>query len=500
VPASENGDLAQNPHVLQGFVAALDGLPYQPATKPATKALGRFNTTEGNMGRIYHMTWVPRRRGWMKEYKGKKYAVSCRQLGAPDTKDGSYQQANEWWQRRRAEIDLQAAPPRPGTTEALSALLAAWKGEPLESVADAGAVLLEMMAHFVDNPIPPVVAQAVLGPARVNQLEAGARVLLETPATQEKSVQAQVERWVSTQRQLVATGNTTPDEADNRRICLQHFRDWVGAAADVSSIDAQRLHGFYCWCLAKVEERHKDKNHKAGWSSDYAKKVFSTARRFVRFLWESGLIELPRNIGSKWRFNGGAKAVKTWTVEEVQHVIQEAPGKLKLALLLMINCGFTQMDVSDLLDTEVDWKRGAITRKRSKTGDWDNVPVVCYRLWPLTFKLLKKYRSGKERVLVTERGRPFVRKEMVNGKLVKADGIRSNYAHLKRRLGFKKALKLLRKTAATLLEGHPIYGRFTAHFLGHSPVSVKDRHYAAPSQELFDEALTWLGRQLGFVK
>ena len=26
---------------------------------------------------------------------------------------------------------------------------------------------------------------------------------------------------------------------------------------------------------------------------------------------------------------------------------------------------------------------------------------------------------------------------------------------------------------------------------------MADRHYAAPSQELFDEAVTWLGQQLG---
>src|SRR5262249_40534190 len=148
-------------------------------------------------------------------------------------------------------------------------------------------------------------------------------------------------------------------------------------------------------------------------------------------------------------------------------------------------------------DTEVDWAAGRITRKRSKTGEWDNVPVVCYKLWPLTFDLLRQYRSGTERVLLTESGRPFVRKELVAGKLVKADNIASNYNQVKKRLKFRKPLKQLRKSAATLLESHPTYGRFTSHFLGHAPASVKERHYAAPSQDLFDEAVTWLGQQLG---
>src|SRR5262249_44415409 len=113
--------------------------------------------------------------------------------------------------------------------------------------------------------------------------------------------------------------------------------------------------------------------------------------------------------------------------------------------------------------------------------------------------LLRQYRSGAERVLLTESGRPFVRKELVNGKLVKADNIASNYAHLKRRLKFRKPLKWLRKTSATLLESHPVYGRLTSLFLGHSPRSIKDKHYAEPPQELLDEAVTWLGQQLGQV-
>ncbi len=118
----------------------------------------------------------------------------------------------------------------------------------------------------------------------------------------------------------------------------------------------------------------------------------------------------------------------------------------------MVNCGMTQIDVSDLRDDEVDWTAGRIIRKRSKTADVANVPVVNYPLWPATFELLKKYRSGAERVLLTESGKPYVRKELdASGKLVKADGFTSNYAHLKRRLKFTKPMKQLRKTGATLL-------------------------------------------------
>jgi integrase len=453
------------------------------------------------MARLNLMSWVAGSRRWLKEYKGKKYAISCRQLGTPPTKEGSYQQANEWWRAKQAEVDgyaLLPALPKPGEPGVVTRLLEAWHGGPFQSQEEAAAALADLMAYYADKPLPAEVRQAVLGPGEVKRLELQANALLDgPPAPTDGTLAAQVERWVTTHQAQVAAGNMTPDRADGNRIALYHFRDWLGSVA-VADIDAAKLHDFYVWCLAKVEQRQADP--KAGWSAEYAKRVFATARTFVRFLWEGGLIELPRNIDSKgFRFGNGAKAVKTWTPDEVRMVIQEASGKLKLCLLLMANCGYRQTDVSDLLDTEVDWQAGTITRKRSKTATHENVPTVCYRLWPVTFQLLQQYRSGTDRVLLTESGKPYVRKELVNGRLVKSDNIASNFSHLRKRLAFRKSMNLLRKTSASLLESHHTYGRLANLFLGLAPRSIKDRHYAAPPQALLDEAVAWLQMALGLA-
>src|SRR3954451_3833204 len=63
------------------------------------------------------MSWVPKTHTWMKEYKKKKYAISCRQLNAPPTKEGSYQQANAWWLAKKAEVDAAGRPAADATTE-----------------------------------------------------------------------------------------------------------------------------------------------------------------------------------------------------------------------------------------------------------------------------------------------------------------------------------------------------------------------------------------------
>ena len=428
------------------------------------------------MARLYRMTWIANGRRWMKEYRGRKYSVSCRQLGVPENKAESYQAANQWWENKKREIDGQATAP------ALPAVLMEAMERICAGDADAIAVLakqdeaLRQLLALVETKKP--------APELIPEIQAVADAV-STP--KERTVRHHFGRWVQTLLARVKTGSLAPDHADNLRIALSHFTEFVSPLTEIDAVDAGKLQAFYLHCLEREE-----------WSTSYKRRVFNAARTFVRWLWESGLIELPRNLDSQgWRFNNGVKAVQTWTAEEVRRVVHASPGQLKLHLLLMVNTGMTQQDVSDLQDDEVDWQEGRIIRRRSKTSDNENVPVVNYKLWSRTFDLLKEYRSGSPTVLLTASGKPFVRKEMVKGKLVKADNIRSNFAHVQKRLGFKKSLKLLRKTAATLLESHEVYGRFVSHFLGHSPRSIKDRHYAAPSQELFDAAIAWLGERLG---
>src|SRR5581483_8807540 len=58
----------------------------------------------------YQMTWVPSTKRWAKNYLGKSYSVSCRQLGCQPTKEASWKKANDWWEQKQAEIDGQHIP------------------------------------------------------------------------------------------------------------------------------------------------------------------------------------------------------------------------------------------------------------------------------------------------------------------------------------------------------------------------------------------------------
>jgi hypothetical protein len=61
------------------------------------------------VARKLYMTWVCAGRRWIKKHRGKMYAVSCRQLGCPETKEASAAAANAWWEAKEEEIAT--APP-----------------------------------------------------------------------------------------------------------------------------------------------------------------------------------------------------------------------------------------------------------------------------------------------------------------------------------------------------------------------------------------------------
>jgi integrase len=490
---------------------------------------------------------------------GKVYTISCRQLReqgyqiVADTKEGSYLQANLWWQRKEAQARAEQAPPRlPLPMEdvmraagadfyddarkaqnhlpwdeleewldtlrcQISPLLPGPDGKPrLGWVPPPAGVPLTaaeqqrliMEAHerqvlrfayqymILGRPLPEGMVKA-LQPAQVAALETVVRG--EPASAPDRTVGAYAEMWLERLRAKVAAGGMSANRCDINRRCLLHFTHHVGANADVTGVNEAAVEGFYLFCQGQVALRLKDKSQ--GFSLAYAKDVFATARSFVRWLWESGTIELPRNLESRgFDFGAAGQKVRTWTPTEFQRVIGSAQPRLRPALLLMANCGMTQKDVSDLLDEEVDWVAGTVTRKRSKTRHEPNVPTVTYRLWPTTFVLLQKHRSGQDRVLLTVEGKPYVRSEIRDGKLVKTDGIYEQWKHTQRRLGVGHLrLKQLRKLGASLLASHKDYGRLVPYFLGHSPRTVADRHYVVPPQELLDEAVTWLGQQLGQV-
>jgi integrase len=201
------------------------------------------------------------------------------------------------------------------------------------------------------------------------------------------------------------------------------------------------------------------------------------------------------------RFKIGAKKIQVFTLDQIKALLAKSKGQPKLHILLGMNCGMGASDISAIKQTEVDWECGVITRKRVKTSEAENVPTVRYKLWEPTLCLSRQFNTARDPVLTTREGGEWAfRRLRADGSLHKNDNVAPPFRRVLKSCGLLgKGLSQysLRKTSATRLESHPEYGRYVSHFLGHSPIGTAARNYAAPSDELFDTIITWLGSQYG---
>lgn len=313
----------------------------------------------------------------------------------------------------------------------------------------------------------------------------------------EKTLSAHIESFLAAKQAGVIAGALTTGRNYILRLHLTHFRDWRGGQTPVVEVDGKVLSDYHVELLKRVETGE--------WSRTTAKDRLVSLKSFVRWLWQIEAIPtLPRNIdGNALRISTPLPSIVVFTKAEVSDLLEGASKRTKLYLLLMLNCGMTQKDIADLQVSEVDWKNGRISRKRSKTRKFSSVPEVSYRLWTETFRLLKAERTKAQSgpVLLNENGGPLWYEEATSdGRIKKADNVRNAYNRLAQKVGISKSLKSFRKTSADLIRGNGHYASVAGIFLGHAPTQISERHYTRPPQELLDDAIKWLEREYGLKK
>ena len=162
-------------------------------------------------------------------------------------------------------------------------------------------------------------------------------------------------------------------------------------------------------------------------------------------------------------------------------------------MLLGLNCGMGQTDISSLRIGEVSIEAARIIRKRTKTKVHSE-----FALWPLTVEMLKLHGNlnGKpnDRVFLSKSGLPLVREYFIDDKFKRTDAIRSAFFRLmkKTKIPNHRGFYSLRKTAASEIE--IIDSAVTEMFLGHSEKGMK-RHYAERDWNRLDVAIVELQRR-----
>jgi integrase len=321
----------------------------------------------------------------------------------------------------------------------------------------------------------------------------------------DRTVQQAIELFLLHKREQTEDGEVSIGRYDTIRCYLDDFKGYVGPTTLVNKIDANMLAGY--------RSVMRSANNAGTIATATVKNRMQIAKQFIRFCWSRELIDrLPRNIDSKeLAVRSSPIKVKAYSVAEAKMIFEMASRRTKLYIALALNCCFLQKDMGDLDNADVDWENGVITRKRSKTAQHESVPTVSYKLWSVTFELLKEFRASTTgKVLQSEKGTPLWTERLAaDGKNHKTDLISSSWKRhitkLKKRgllsKNDKRTFKSLRKTSPSLLESADgaaagfDNGNLASLMLGHSPNSIKDRHYIQIDRNKLDRALDWLDQQ-----
>ena len=334
-----------------------------------------------------------------------------------------------------------------------------------------------------------------------------------TAKSADKTLGDNSERFIN-MKQADVPRDLSPGRWDSLARSTRIFTVWYGPEKSVDSITGKTLVEFRTFLL----ESTKIPRSEGGIGRKTAEDRRKDVNQFLRWCWQVEAMDtLPRNIDqADMRISYNDAEIVLFTGDEVKQLFQGATGRLKLYLLLFLNCAMLPQDISDLQFDEVDWTKGRITRKRSKTRKKNNsnnnrkVPVVDYVLWDETFALLKECRCSNEknklasvdRVLVNANGRPLKRTDIGDdGKINNTSNINKAYSRLLKTIGpaHKKPLKTFRATGASKLEEHKTHGRYAQFYLGQSARSVADKHYVVPSKSQFDKAIRWMGKQFSMA-
>jgi integrase len=403
------------------------------------------------------LTWEPKSKRWFKRFKlpgSSKFTTFCisarklaEQTGCKPTMSGSLEAANRWWLRKQDELsdlplvatsdgmrDLaEAAQSMRRTAAAARAIGDTYSEQVLLRAAaelrrrvEANLPLADTIYDPESGELQPSVSGRAdrtprerLAPIVTSARENAIRLLdLSTDRDSGRSshtVKALVESYFVSRRVEAENGQLSLNRWNYTRYTLRRFQTFVGDSIDIAKIDGGTL------------VKYRDHLLSSDISAWHAHDCLSTCRTFLRWLWESEILEsLPRNINSRsLRIPVPNTPPKTFTVDEVKTLLEHAPERMKLYALLQLNCGFQASDVSTLRPDEVDWNARTITRARAKTSRFASAPIVCYPIWTSTYDLLKKFKSADpERLLLDHNGQPLkVERINENGNLTRQDRI-----------------------------------------------------------------------------
>jgi integrase len=311
---------------------------------------------------------------------------------------------------------------------------------------------------------------------------------------QELSLTKLVKAFLLRTKARVKAGKLT----QQRYLSLEHycnkFAEW--AACDLLALNGQKWLAFHTALTGDIEK---------GMATATARTYFGNVKAFLNDTYANEVHptwQLPRNF-AKLKVESELQEINPWSPAEFKQLLAVSNKRQQLYWLLQLNCAFTSKDVCDLLQSEVDWEKGTITRKRSKhqhrSGKTaERIPTVTYKLWRTTFQLLKAQRPTDSKFALLSTIGTELGGECASGRKDQVKDAWTKFVK-KRLTGNKHKIKELRKSGVSALADNHEFDGIKDLLLGNTPSGNRERSYEKPSQDRLDKAVRVIGDFYGIA-
>ena len=429
------------------------------------------------------LTWMPHANRWRKRYLGRTYYLKTKSNGRRD-RDG-YLAALAEWERLKAFLDGLGPNPYTATgtliPETQAGDTAPLYFPPMLSREVATATLTRPAIigsnRVADNPlwIQSVGIGEFLHPEQLIAEPIG------NSHTEEHRISVLADRWLNLRQKQAERGDLSLTQWSEDRAKLQTFRDFLSVnfpeVIYIEQISATILNEY-----REKQTEFLDCKGEHRISKVTLRKRLTTLVRWLDWLVDQNyLTQLPKDLRKYGRVKLDSPKPVFFTIDEIKTLSSIASERTRLYIMLGLNLGYCQRDISTLEPEMIDWQSGIVTRNRKKTGVASQA-----KLWPSTLALLKKHRSPKKSgpVLLNQKGTPLHSERInANGKLVANCAIRLSFDRALKHskiTGRKRGFKHLRKTGADQIE--QIDSDLTSLYLSHGERKTK-RHYVVAHYE-----------------
>ena len=312
----------------------------------------------------------------------------------------------------------------------------------------------------------------------------------------QQTVQSLIDEYLDYRQLRVESGQLSHASYSSDRYRLENFKQFCDKRKE-SNLAATLASD----CLKDYKQEQLRLLKKGKTSPENAKHRLRTVKAMLLWAYhDEELIDvMPRRLKSYADIKLPAPEPKSFTSKEIETLYNAASPKLRLWVLLALNCGYTQTDVSNLTHDMIDWKCGKIKRQRQKTGVNSE-----HKLWQETITLLKQEQtdpSVSKRVLLTPNGEPLVKLGIKDdGSPVRSDSITHAFTRLRKSKNIDLPFKFFRKTGTAMIaEEYQTEPWLVELYLAHSDPRMR-KHYTRQHFDRLHEATDWLRIALGIDK